>query len=245
MRYAAQPWKSRVALLDDINDIIGSGPFASQELRTWDDRPQTSWTSRSGGPLATCSTWHPTGSMAGEGAASRRTVELLGPVAFDDGRHGVPRLLRALNVADENGEAIWNISDFYSVRLLDLQRAAAAGLLPGDPNRIYLVRETTAGTHGGDSDVWHTLIEILGVLDETLEPLIKAGGAAAALEALWRLYKKGSSAIRKQGPGSTSETQHRARCRTCWQAKHGAHRNSPNSLAATPKTLKRLPPSSG
>jgi hypothetical protein len=91
------------------------------------------------------------------GAPSRDTV---GWIAFHDDADARPlyqRHLTELTLVGEDGRAHWQ-TDFSRVSLRQLIASGRAGTIPGDPHRIYLIRQVPQGDFFGVE--WAQLVQL-------------------------------------------------------------------------------------
>jgi hypothetical protein len=95
----------------------------------------------------------------------------------------MPRLHWAQMVlVDEDGRAVFGVSDQRTIRIADLLRAAEAGVIDGDPLRPYLIIEP--GWGDAPPPDWPTVLIGLQIAWDVLEKIATVGGAWAFAEAI-------------------------------------------------------------
>jgi hypothetical protein len=121
-------------------------------------------------------------------------------VAWHDDNERVPleaRMDFELTLVDENGEAVWAITEKRDIPYRQIVASATAGVLDGDPFKLYLIRRYPQA--GGVSADWELLVQALEAGWRVVEGL---GASYGAYEA-WRRVRErlaGRDALARRMP---------------------------------------------
>ena len=121
-------------------------------------------------------------------------------VAWHDANERLPleaRMDDELTLVDENGEAVWAITEKRDIPYRQVGASATAGVLDGDPFKLYLIRRYPQA--GGVSADWGLLVQALEAAWRVVDGL---GAAYGAYEA-WRRVRErlaGRDALARRMP---------------------------------------------
>src|SRR6266511_4585838 len=123
-------------------------------------------------------------------------------VAFEDGsgRPLIKRRLAELTLLDEHGEATWGVRDWALVPYGQLRASAAAGVAPGDPTRLYFIRQIPQGDLGIVVENWDVFMRCWDVAWNILEHLATVGEAVGGGVLGWKGLRRAHEAIRRHRP---------------------------------------------
>jgi hypothetical protein len=127
-------------------------------------------------------------------ASADRVTDVLPYTAFyrRADEYEPPTLQTGLTVVNSSGLAVWNVR-WQEARLVDLFRAADAGVLGGDPRRPYLVLPHGFGDFWGHD--WGEVLQALKVMHDQFHDAMayladEAAGMAIAWAALRRIVRR-------------------------------------------------------
>jgi hypothetical protein len=125
--------------------------------------------------------------------------EIVHWIAFEDdsGRPLLERRRTRLTLLDDDGRAIWNVRNWSAVPFGQLQRSAEAGIVPGDPRRIYLIRQVPQGDGAFMVESWRVFLEVLALARDGFERTGSLGETAGGLAFLYLALKKGLGTIQR------------------------------------------------
>lgn len=116
---------------------------------------------------------------------------------IDDENEGRNKGRRSYPTLDSQGGVRWDeeIVDVTIIRAID---AATARVLKGDPRRIYLVPQSSAGGFGIDD--WDQVLKVLQIADQALEHLgAVAAGLGVVFVATKKLWTSGQAVVARLG----------------------------------------------
>jgi hypothetical protein len=117
--------------------------------------------------------------------------DVIDAIAFyrDDADEGTKDVWEKLAVLDEDGRIEW-VTDFRELTMERLIASAEAGLIQGDPTRIYLVPYPPQGIIS-DLD-WPAVLETLETVDNVL---IHIGATYAGLQGIIAVFRKAGAVL--------------------------------------------------
>jgi hypothetical protein len=191
-----------VALVGDPQSPPPGGIDSHEWARPWEDRPKVALTVDDETPLSEVidQAAEQLGSLPFMAALPR--WRSFGWVAFDDQAAETPLYQRKVSdftLLDEHGEAIFGIDDFTLVPYGQLARSVEAGLMPGDPRRLYIIRQIPQGdVFFGLS--WEALMALYLLIRTVLDVVSTGEELRDRTKGAVRIVGRGLDALRRHAP---------------------------------------------
>ena len=190
-----------VALVGDPKGPPPGGIDPDEWTRPWDDRPKATLTVDADEPLSEVI------NRAAEEFGSLPFMATLprwhsfGWVAFDDEAAKSPlydRRISDFTLLDDHGEAVFGITDFALIPYGQIVLSAEAGLISGNPRRLYIIRQVPQGDLFGLS--WETFVELYIVIRTVLDVVSTADDLKERTQSATRSVHRGLDALRRHVP---------------------------------------------
>jgi hypothetical protein len=123
-------------------------------------------------------------------------------VAFDDAAATTPLYTRKIydfTLVDSHGEAVFGIHDFHLIPYGQIIRSAEAGLVPGNPRRLYIIRQIPQGDFGTGVS-WQTLLELYALIRIALDVVSTTEDLKDRTASAARIIRKGIDGFRRHSP---------------------------------------------
>jgi hypothetical protein len=133
--------------------------------------------------------------------ATLRPWHSFGCVAFDDESEKTSvsqRKISDFTLLDDHDEAIFGVTDFTLIPYGQVVRSAEAGLIRGNPRRLYIIRQVPQGDVFGLD--WQTFLEVYFAIRTVLDAVSTPGEIKERTESATRIVRRGLAAARRHAP---------------------------------------------